>query len=145
VQVRAQREKVMVAKSHVAGMGHKASAMKTQVAMAESMKQVGGAMAAANKAVDIKGMSKTMLEFQRANEVMGVQEEMMDDALCDAFDGDGVEEEADELTAGVLAELGLQLDGQMADAPTAAMPARAVEEKEEDLELPDLKERLRAL
>jgi len=36
----------------------------------------------------------------------------MNDALAGAFDVDGVEEEADEITVQVLAELGLQLDGR---------------------------------
>ena len=62
---------------------------------------------------------------------------------------DGVEEEADDVTNQVLAELGLQLDASMADAPTQKLPAaKIVAEEEGDKwmdDLPDLKERLKAL
>jgi len=76
---------------------------------------------------------------------------MMSDALCDAFDGEGLDDEADEVTSGVLAELGLELDGQMSAAPDRAMPER--EEKVSDEEanraleelLPDMHKRLNAL
>jgi len=122
----------------------KAQAMKSQVAMAGAMKGVGESMAAANKAIDMKSMNKQLMEFQKANMTMDIQEEMMDDALCDAFDADGVEEEADEITNQVLAELGLELDGTMTDAPTAVLPTEVRQEEVLD-DLPDLKERLKAL
>ncbi len=146
VTVRSQREKMISAKSHVGSMGLKAQAMKTQVAMAGAMKNVGGAMAAANKAIDMTAINKTMSEFQKASMTMDIQEELMDDALCDAFDGDGVEEEADEITNQVLAELGLALDGQMADVATSKLPERAAAVREQEGEdLPDLAARLKAL
>ena len=80
-------------KSQLGGMGMKAQAMKSQVALTQAVGKTGEAMRAANKAVDVKKLNATMLEFQRQNEVMGVTEEMMDSALADAFDDDGVEEE----------------------------------------------------
>lgn len=41
------------------------------------------------------------------------------------FDGEGVEEEADGVVGQVLAELGLEMDAKMADAPTST-PASGV-------------------
>ncbi len=149
VQVRNQRAKMVGAKAHLSSMGMKASAMKSSVAMADAMKNVGKAMGEANKAVDSKKMAKTLQEFQIESEKMAMTEDLMDDALMDAFDGDGVEEEADDVTNQVLAELGLQLDASMADAPTQKLPAaKSVAEEEGDKwmdDLPDLKERLKAL
>lgn len=48
-----------------------------------------------------------MQEFGRAVELSNAKEEMLNDALMDAFDGDGVEEEVDEVVSTVLQELAL--------------------------------------
>ena len=89
---------------------------------------------------------------------MALKEEMLDDMLADAFDADNemMEEEADQVTGQVLAELGLELDGKMVDLVTpsavpvaeSSVPSAAVKEGEEDdilNQLPDLKSRLDAL
>ena len=95
VQVRGQKEKMQVAKSSISSLGMKAQAMKSQVAMAGAMKSVGGAMAAANKAVDVGAMTKTMAEFERANMKMELSEEVSElffscllSARNEAFRGD---------------------------------------------------------
>lgn len=115
------------------------------------MGSVTNAMASANKAVDSKEIAKIMNEFTRQNEVMQVREEMMDDALADAFDSEGMEEEADEVTGQVLAELGIEMDQKLVglDAPQN-LPEEEVETSKEEEEalmdaLPDLKARLNAL
>ena len=89
-------------------------------------------------------MTKSMMNFQRENEVMGVRQELMDDALTDAFDADEIEAEADEVTGQVLAELGIEMDQQMVglSAPSQ-MPAGAEEEVLDAM--PGLEARLDAL
>ncbi len=57
-----------------------------------------------------------MEEFSRQNEAMGMREELMDDALIDAFDGDQ-EEEENAIVDQVLAEVGMQATAGMIDAP----------------------------
>ncbi len=56
-----------------------------------------------------------MEEFSRQNEAMGMREELMDDALIDAFDGDQEEENA--IVDQILAEVGMEATGKMLDAP----------------------------
>mmetsp|Transcript_7172 Transcript_7172/g.14106 ORF Transcript_7172/g.14106 Transcript_7172/m.14106 type:complete len:220 (+) Transcript_7172:197-856(+) len=149
VQVRKSKERCHVTKSQLGAMGMKAQAMKSQVALTQAVGKTASAMKAANSAVDVQKLNKTMQEFARQNERMDVTEEMMDSALADAFDDEGVEEEADELTGQVLAELGLELGGKMEEAPTGKVKGQgvAVEEEEEDLAamMPDLQARLKAL
>ncbi|GMI23896.1 hypothetical protein TrCOL_g4473 [Triparma columacea] len=152
VQIKSQREKLLKARASMGAMGMKASAMKTQVAMSKAIGSVAGTMKVANDAVSASNMSASFAEFAKQSEKMDLSEEMMNDALADAFDGDGVEEEADEITGQVLAELGLQLDGQMAEAPTSKLPVAEKEKVDEDAaadflasELPDLQARLNAL
>lgn len=54
--------------------------------------------------------------------------------LIAQFDGEGVEEEADGVVNQVMAELGLEMDGKMVDAPTNA-PAVAKPSAAEDTKL----------
>jgi len=150
VQVRSQRDKMYGARAHLGAVGMNANSMATQVAAASAMQSVTGAMKTANSAVDTKEISKIMNEFARQNETMAIREEMMDDALSDAFDSEQIDEEADQVTSQVLAELGIEMDSKMVglSAPSK-MPANSVEaEKEEDTlndALPDLRARLDAL
>mmetsp|Transcript_36824 Transcript_36824/g.54090 ORF Transcript_36824/g.54090 Transcript_36824/m.54090 type:complete len:225 (-) Transcript_36824:401-1075(-) len=150
VQIRSQKEKLIGAKAQLGAMEMKTSLMATQIGAATAVGSVTGAMKTANEAMNNKEVMKMMNEFNRQNEIMNVKEEMMDDALADAFDSEGVEEGAEDITNQVLAELGVELDGKLVglDAPMSK-PVGAKEEKleEDDLldQLPDLKARLDAL
>lgn len=152
VQVRKQREKLMTAKAHIGAVGMHATTMATQVAAASAIGSVTGAMATANGAMNVKETTMIMQQFQRENEKLQVKQEMMDEALIDAFDADGVEEEADQVTAQVLAELGVELDSQMVglNAPSAKPQGEQGELTQEEADaldsvLPDLHARLNAL
>jgi len=124
------------------------SSMASQVAAATAVGSVTTSMAQANAAVDSKEMAKIMNQFQRENEVMAVREEMMDDALADAFEEEGLEGEADEITGQVLAELGIELDGKFVGLEaTGALPVQQQQQQgvEEEDGVDDLKARLDAL
>lgn len=148
VQVRAQRDKLIGARAHLGAVGMTANSMATQVAAASAMQGVTNAMKTANNAVDTKEINKIMNEFARQNETMAVREEMMDDALADAFDSEELDAEADNVTSQVLAELGVEMDSKMVglSAPSKAPPTKeeAVQEEVDDA-LPDLRSRLDAL
>mmetsp|Transcript_12750 Transcript_12750/g.14852 ORF Transcript_12750/g.14852 Transcript_12750/m.14852 type:complete len:219 (+) Transcript_12750:343-999(+) len=144
VQVRNQRDKLYGTKAHLGAVGMQATAMASQVAATAAIGNVAGAMQTANTAVNATEMAKIMNDFTRQNEVMEIRQEMMDDALTDAFDTDGIEEDADEVTDQVLAELGIEMDQQFVGLSTpAALPAG--QQAEEEDALPDLRSRLDAL
>jgi len=147
VQVRAQRDKMIGAKAHLGAVGMTATSMATQVAAASAISGVTEAMKTANNAVDTKEINKIMNEFARQNETMAVREEMMDDALADAFDNEELDAEADNVTSQVLAELGVEMDSKMVglSAPSKAPPTKEAAVEEEVDALPDLKSRLDAL
>jgi hypothetical protein len=149
VSVRAQRTKLFSAKAHIGAVGMHATSMASQVAAASAMGSVTTAMGKANAAMNPAETAKIMAEFTRENERLVVKEEMMNDALIDAFDNDELEEEADEVTAQVLAELGVEMDSKMVglDAPNARPQTELTNEEQEALDsaLPDLKARLNAL
>jgi division protein CdvB (Snf7/Vps24/ESCRT-III family) len=153
VQVRKQREKLVSAKAHIGAVGMHATSMASQVAAASAIGSVTSAMAVANSAMDIKETTRIMQEFTRENERLQVKQELMDEALIDAFDNDEVEEEAEQLTNQVLAELGVEMDSRLVglDAPMikplAEDPNALSQEEVDALEsvLPDLSARLNAL
>lgn len=150
VQIRQQRTKMQSAKAQLGAMGMHATVTASQIAAVSAIGSVTQSMATANKQMDMKETSKIMAQFQRETEAMTVKEEMMDDVLADAFDSEGVEEEAQEVTNQVLAELGIELDGKMVglDAPMNKPQGEQLSAEEADAlgdVLPDLKARLNAL
>lgn len=153
VQLRKQKEKLYETKATLNSVGMQATAMATQVSAAAAVGSVTTALSSANAVMDAKQLGITMNEFMKANETAKLKEEMMNDALAEAFDESDVEEEAEDVTNQVLAELGVEMDQKMVglDAPSR-LPVKEGEEvkmseEEEALmdALPDLKARLDAL
>ena len=103
--------------------------------------------------MDAGKMGRTMAEFTRQNERTKFKENMLNDALADAFDESNIEEETDNVPSQVLDELGVELDSMMLglDASSNGPPAKggkvATTEEEAALmdALPDLRDRLDAL
>lgn len=150
VQTRKQREKIMTAKAQIGAVGMNATAMATQVSAAAAIGSVSTAMKTTNEAMNVKETMKILQEFTKETERMEVKQELMDDALMDAFDTEDVEEEAEQVTNQVLAELGVEMDSKMVglNAPSNKLQAEKVSTEEQealDALLPDLKSRLDAL
>mmetsp|Transcript_18036 Transcript_18036/g.39336 ORF Transcript_18036/g.39336 Transcript_18036/m.39336 type:complete len:229 (+) Transcript_18036:313-999(+) len=150
VQTRKQREKIMTAKAHIGAVAMNASSMATQVAAAAAIGNVSNAMKVTNEAMNVKETTKILQEFQRENEKLEVKQELMDDALMDAFDNEDIEDEAEQVTNQVLAELGVEMDSKMIGLNAPIMQPvgenLSTEEQEAlDAMLPDLKSRLDAL
>lgn len=151
VQIRQSRDKLMGTKYQLGAMGMHATTMASQVAAASAIAGVTGALQVANSQMDTAETMKIMAEFTKQNERMNVQEEMMDDVLTEAFDQEGLDGEAEQVTNQVLAELGVEMDqkfvGLNAPASKPQQQANLSPEEEEALQdvLPDLQSRLNAL
>jgi division protein CdvB (Snf7/Vps24/ESCRT-III family) len=152
VQIKGQRNKMIMAKAQLGAMGMHATVMASQMGATAALSSVTESMKTANKIMDVKATTKIMSEFQRENERMNMKGDMMDDMLASAFDNDEMEEEAENLTNQVLAELGVELDSQMVglNAPSKlpSMNNEQLSKEEQDAIddlLPDLKARLNAL
>eukprot|EP00957_Ditylum_brightwellii_P081442 6195209-Ditylum_brightwellii.AAC.1 len=138
------------AKAQLGAVGMQATGMASQVTVMAAVFSVIGAMASANLAMNTTEMTKIMMDFQRKNEIAAFKEEMMDDTLVDAFDSEEVEEEANQVTSQVLAELGIEIDLQFVgiNAPgKRPVQEETITEEEEALNdaLPDLRARLDVL
>ena len=72
------------------------------------------AMAAVNQQLDPVALQKTMTKFTVEMDKISMAEDTWDD-MVDAFDGDGIEDESDEVLNQVLDELGLEVGNSMAN------------------------------
>jgi len=132
-------------------MGMHATTMASQVAAVSAVGSVTGALKTANAQMNTQETMKIMAEFTKENERLQIKEEMMDDVLTDAFDQDGIDEEAEQVTSQVLAELGIEMDSKFVGLNAPATKPQTEEalstEEQQVLEdvLPDLKARLDAL
>jgi division protein CdvB (Snf7/Vps24/ESCRT-III family) len=150
VQVRGQKTKMISAKAQLSAVGMHATSMASQVAAASAIGSVTSAMSTANAAMDPAQTAKIMAAFTRENERLTFKEEMMNDALIDAFDTEELDEQADEVTNQVLAELGVEFDSKLVglEAPSKTPQGEQLSQEEQDAldsALPDLKARLNAL
>lgn len=68
-------------------------------------------MASLNKSMNIPAINKIMTDFMKENQMMEMKEEIMSDAIDDAFEVD--ESESDVLVQQVYAEIGLDTEAQV--------------------------------
>jgi charged multivesicular body protein 2B len=124
VAARNQKDKLLQAKSTVGAVNMRAQQAATTATMIGSLSNATKVMAKTNAAMDPGQIQKTMMAFQQETAKMEMTQEMIDDALIDEFDASD-EEEEDLIVNQVLDEIGIDLAGQMKDAPTTALPGSA--------------------
>eukprot|EP00163_Fabomonas_tropica_P028909 TRINITY_DN59_c1_g2_i3.p1 TRINITY_DN59_c1_g2~~TRINITY_DN59_c1_g2_i3.p1 ORF type:complete len:269 (+),score=42.97 TRINITY_DN59_c1_g2_i3:91-897(+) len=140
VRTRRHVEKFYKMKTQLQAVSLRMQTMKSTLAMTDAMKGVAKVMGRMNAQMNMPAMQRIMMEFEKQNEMLDMKEEMMGDTIDDVMDSEGEEEETEEVISKVLDEIGISLDGQLADTPNQAIPQQQVEvaKKEED----DLQARL---
>lgn len=147
VRLRQQQTKMRTAQAQLRGVGISVTTAASTSMVGQSMGTATKAMTAMGASADVKQMQKNMMAFSRENAKMEMTGEMMDSALEDVMDGEGVEDESDEVVAQVLDEIGVDLGAAIGAVPKQRAPAQrqaaaaAAEPEEED----DLATRLAAL
>lgn len=81
------------------------------------MKGVSKAMANMNRQMNMPQIQQILHEFEKQSEIMDMKEEMINDAIDDAMEDEGDEDESDAIVSQVLDELGLQLTDQLSGLP----------------------------
>jgi len=84
--------------------------------MMQAMKGATMALGSMNRQMNLPGLAKIAMEFERENDIMEQRQEMMDDAIDDAMDV-GAEEEGDEVVEQVLEEIGVDLNHAVGVSP----------------------------
>ena len=107
----------------------KLQTVKSHAAMAEAMANTAKAMKKMNKAVDAPAITKMMAEFEKENMKSEMMQEIMGDAIDDAMEGEENEEEEEKIVNQVLDEIGIDIQGEVPNAPAlglaSEMPAVA--------------------
>lgn len=101
--------------------------LKSTQAMTDAMRGTTKAMAAMNRKMNLPAIAKIMREFEKQNAKMEMATDMMGSAVDMAFEGEGEEEETDELVNQVLDEIGVDTNATLVKVPQAqvAAPAQA--------------------
>lgn len=89
--------------------------LTSTAAMADAMKTATRSMMRMNAVQPLPAMQKVLMRFAKEQDMLEMKQEAMNDAMSDAMDGDGVEE--DEVVNKVLDELGIDVAATMGDTP----------------------------
>lgn len=119
VQVRKQKTRTYAVSSKVTSMSTQTKLMNSQMKMAGAMATTTKTMQAVNKKMDPKKTMQTLQNFQKETAKMDMTEEMMNDTLDEIFDDSDDEEESQDIVSQVLDEIGIEISGKMAHAPSA--------------------------
>jgi len=125
VRTRGYIKKMFKMKSHMEAISLRLTTMQSSTQMAQSMKGITKIMGRMNAKMNLPQIQKIMMEFEKQNEIMGMKEEMFDDAMSDAFADDEDSEEEDNVLGSILAELGVEATAGIAATPTAPMAQAA--------------------
>eukprot|EP00802_Teleaulax_amphioxeia_P024596 Tamp_25315.p1 GENE.Tamp_25315~~Tamp_25315.p1 ORF type:complete len:295 (+),score=83.33 Tamp_25315:100-885(+) len=142
VRTRAQVTKFYQMKCQMQAVGLKLQTIKSTQSMTEAMKGATKAMKGMNAKVNAPAMAKILKEFEKESSIMDDKQEMMDETIDEAFEADDEETQIEEVVGQVLAEIGIDLNGELC-APSAGGAATA-KVGEADLD-DELDARLRAL
>ncbi|PNJ67725.1 CHMP2B isoform 3 [Pongo abelii] len=102
-------------------------------------------MQAVNKKMDPQKTLQTMQNFQKENMKMEMTEEMINDTLDDIFEGSDDEEESQDIVNQVLDEIGIEISGKMAKAPSAARSLPSASTSKATISDEEIERQLKAL
>uniref|UniRef100_A0A0B7A8V6 Uncharacterized protein n=1 Tax=Arion vulgaris TaxID=1028688 RepID=A0A0B7A8V6_9EUPU len=119
INLRKQRTKSYAMGSKISAIGNQQKMMHSNMKMASAMGTTTKTMTQMNKVMDPQKTAAMMQEFQKETAKMDMTEEMIDDTLDDILTESGDEEEQDAIVNKVLDEIGIEITGKLADAPSA--------------------------
>ncbi|RUS71765.1 hypothetical protein EGW08_020469 [Elysia chlorotica] len=119
VALRKQKTKSYAMNSKISSIGNQQKLMHSNMKMASAMGTTTKTMTQMNKVMDPQKTAAMMREFQKESAKMDMTEEMIDDTLEDVLAESGDEEEQDAIVNQVLDEIGIEISGKLADAPSA--------------------------
>lgn len=137
VRTRQMITKFYTMKSQMQSISLRLQTIKSTQAMQEAMKGAAKAMRQMNQKTDLAGMHKILQDFEKENDIMTSKQEDMDGAMDDMFQADGEEGQIEDVVGQVLAEIGIDMQGQLAAAKggqAVAQPAAAAADLDQDLE-----------
>jgi len=113
VRIRKCKEQMLKTKTVLGTVQSKTETAKSSMAMTKALSGATRAMTAANSVNSPEKIQKTMNEYERQQQLMELQEEMLDELLEDPSD----EEEAEEVIDEVFDAIGIELNSKLVNAP----------------------------
>lgn len=117
VMIRNHRDKLSSFIQRTRGISLQMSTAASTDALMTSMRNVTKSMMVLNRRMKLPTLQKIAVDFQKQSGQMDMAQEMMGDAVDDAMDQDGSEQESDALVNQVLDEIGIDFKNALADAP----------------------------
>ncbi|XP_016836289.1 charged multivesicular body protein 2b isoform X1 [Cricetulus griseus] len=145
VHLRKQKTRTFAVSSKVTSMSTQTKVMNSQMKMAGAMSTTAKTMQAVNKKMDPQKTLQTMQNFQKENMKMEMTEEMINDTLDDIFDCSDDEEESQDIVNQVLDEIGIEISGKMAKAPSAARSLPSASTSKATISDEEIERQLKAL
>eukprot|EP00794_Sanderia_malayensis_P000382 gene382-1015_t len=147
VQLRKAKTRSFAATSKISAVGAQATTMQANVKMAGSMQVATKAMGEMNKQISPQELAATMQNFEKESAKMDMSEEIMNDTLESVFDDSGDEAEQDAIVSQVLDEIGIEITGKLANAPSTSQSlpqSRTKAKSDEDKEIEEMLAKLKA-
>jgi len=119
VQLRKQKTRTYTAASQIGAIGAQAKGMEANQRLGAAMATSAKVMGKVNKEMSAASVMKNMQDFARESQKMELKEEMIDEGLDSILGESGDEEEEDAIVSQVLDEIGIQMTGKLAEAPSA--------------------------
>ena len=148
IAIRKQRSRNLTTISKVTGIGNQMTTMQANVNMAESIGTATKAMGAMNKQMDVNKLAQTLQQFEKESNKMDMADEIMKDSLDDLLGESGDQDEQDAIVSQVLDEIGIEITGKLAAAPSAqsSLPQSSKSKgmSDEDKEIENMLAKLKA-
>ncbi|KAL2108834.1 hypothetical protein VUR80DRAFT_3307 [Thermomyces stellatus] len=128
VRTRRYIEKFYDMRSQLQKISLRLQTYRSNEQMMQAMKGATMALGSMNRQMNLPGLTKIAMEFEKENDIMEQRQEMMDDAIDDAMDV-GAEEEGEEVVEQVLEEIGVDLNQALGETPTGLQAQAAPEAK----------------
>ncbi|KAK2952416.1 putative Charged multivesicular body protein 2a [Blattamonas nauphoetae] len=134
VRGRAQVQRLYQMRANLSSMEMQIQIVSSQQALVGCMKNMNKIMGTMSRQIKVPEMQKIMMEFQRQNDMMEQKQEIMDDAMDEAFGAADEEEEADKMINQILDEFSIQMPGVNQSEISLPNQQAAVAPAQDDME-----------
>lgn len=119
VRTRAHRGRLEGLRTHLLSLGQQLEAVRGTQQVHRVLEQTTTLMRALNQKISPKAGHRLLAEFGRQSTAFSMGQEVMQEALDDAFEADDEQEASDDALSGIFMELGLTAAAGLRDVPEA--------------------------
>ena len=95
--------------------------MQSQQSMSKAMGSITMSMRTMNRQMNLPGLQRMMVEFEKQSAMSEMKQEMVEDILDDVLGAEEEEDAADEMVNSVFDEIGISFAGDLATTPSGGL------------------------